>query len=144
MKVVVALAPCCCIKVKAKIWCTHRCGAAQRHINQFFISKLNTIFYRLYRKCRILRLCRDGISSESSSQPILISYHISLLLMSLLLQLNVSWCTRLNSIPSLQCTLMSSVLMVLLMSCQQFLARAYACLGTIFSGMVLSSAAVIS
>ncbi len=28
MKVVVALAPCCCIKVKAKIWCTHRCGAA--------------------------------------------------------------------------------------------------------------------
>ncbi len=30
MKVVVALAPCCCIKVKAKIWCTHRCGAAHR------------------------------------------------------------------------------------------------------------------
>ncbi len=30
VRVVVALAPCCCIKVKAKIWCTHRCGAAQR------------------------------------------------------------------------------------------------------------------
>ncbi len=31
MKVVVALAPCCCVKVKTKIWCTHRCGAAHRH-----------------------------------------------------------------------------------------------------------------
>ncbi len=28
MRVVVAIAPCCCVKVKTKIWCTHRCGAA--------------------------------------------------------------------------------------------------------------------
>ncbi len=32
MKVVVAFAPSCCIKVKAKIWCTHRCGAAHRSL----------------------------------------------------------------------------------------------------------------
>ncbi len=63
-----SIAPSRCIKVKAKIWCTHRCGTAH-HILHLWESRASTFFFPLVILCLLLNSAWQPFSDPSDPSP---------------------------------------------------------------------------